>query len=191
MSLFHFQLSPPLMCCAVAWFLILLSSDQQLFFAAVLCLFRLRRCSALAVSALIPFLLFLKNFCKSHHLIGVQQPKNILAFFFLALSAFHPLWWFFLDRTRLLVISHSLVSRCSTRRVLRGAVHKFRTLFKVLLARLFLSMPNRSYERINHLCFLSSASPSACSRSTDVTFLSRGRMAGPPRHWKASSGVSQ
>lgn len=89
------------------------------------------------------------------------------------------------------LLSPTLVSRCSTRRVQRGAIHKFRTLFKVLLARLFLSVPNCSYERINHLRFLSSISPSACSRFPDVTFLSRGRMAGPSRHWKASSGVSQ
>lgn len=63
---------------------------------------------------------------------------------------------------------------------------KFCALFKVLLARLFLSVPNRSYERINHLCFLSSVSPSVCSRfpRCDLSF------SGPSRHWKASSQQS-
>lgn len=63
---------------------------------------------------------------------------------------------------------------------------KFPALFKVLLARFFLPVPNRSYERINHLRFLSSVSPSACSRfpRCDLSF------SWPSRHWKASSQQS-
>lgn len=88
-----------------------------------------------------------------------------LLFFFLSLSL--PLR----SLSPLAVLPRQRPSPCYLRLSLfhttspkRGAVHKFAALFKVLLACLFLSVPNCSYERINHPRFLSSISPSACCR---------------------------